>query len=113
MNPTNIKNWAITGAILWALFLGVNIDGRHYGLSFGKDGVTIHFGKQGGLMVKQLHKFNRGDMVRNIKFNGVSMLVIDTVIYDLVPCYILLLMTIGEQGTYPCHIIDSHCDLIG
>lgn len=45
MNPANIKNWVITGMILWALLFGVNIDGRHYGLSFGRDGVTLHFGK--------------------------------------------------------------------
>jgi len=44
MNPVNIKNWVITGIILWALLLGVNIGGKHYGLSFGKNGVTIHFG---------------------------------------------------------------------
>jgi hypothetical protein len=41
----NIRNIAITVAILWALFLGVNIDGKHYGLSFGKNGVTVHFGE--------------------------------------------------------------------
>jgi hypothetical protein len=41
----NIRNIAITVAILWALLLGVNIDGKHYGLSFGKNGVTVHFGE--------------------------------------------------------------------
>jgi hypothetical protein len=41
----NIRNIAITGAILWALFFGVNIEGKHYGLSFGKNGVTVHFGE--------------------------------------------------------------------
>ena len=62
-------------------------------------------------MVKQLHKFNRGDMITNTN-NKVSQLVTDTVIDNLVPCYTLLLMTIGEQGTYPCHIIDSNFDIV-
>jgi hypothetical protein len=44
MNPTNIKNWAITFVILWALVFGVNVGGKHYGLSFGKNGVTLHTG---------------------------------------------------------------------
>lgn len=45
MNPTNIKNWAITGVILWALIFGVNVGGKHYGLSFSKGGVTLHLGE--------------------------------------------------------------------
>ena len=40
----NIRNLAITGAILWALFFGVNIEGKHYGLSFSKSGVSVHMG---------------------------------------------------------------------
>lgn len=40
----NVKNIAFTIVILWALLFGVNIDGKHYGLSFAKNGVTVHFG---------------------------------------------------------------------
>lgn len=45
MSASDIKNWAITGVILWAIFFGVNVDGKHYGLSFSRDGVTVNFGK--------------------------------------------------------------------
>ena len=45
MLAQNIKAWAVTGVLLWALFFGVNVDGRHYGLSFGRGGVTVHFGE--------------------------------------------------------------------
>lgn len=41
----NIRNIVITGVIIWALLFGVNIGGKHYGLSFGKNGVTFHFGE--------------------------------------------------------------------
>ena len=41
----SIRNIAITGVILWALFFGVNVEGKHYGLSFSKSGVSVHFGE--------------------------------------------------------------------
>lgn len=40
-----IRNVAITVAILWVLFLGVNVDGKHYGLHFGRNGVTVQMGE--------------------------------------------------------------------
>ncbi len=30
--------------IIWALLFGVNIGGRHYGISCGNDGVTLQLG---------------------------------------------------------------------
>ena len=41
----NIRNGAITIVILWALFLGVNVEGKHYGLSFSRNGVTLDLGR--------------------------------------------------------------------
>ena len=39
-----IRNIAITFPIVWAIVFGVNFEGKHYGLSYSKNGVTIHFG---------------------------------------------------------------------
>jgi len=45
MSAASVKGWIITGVIVWAILFGVNVGGKHYGLSFGKNGVTVHFGE--------------------------------------------------------------------
>jgi hypothetical protein len=41
----NITQGVITIIILWALLFGVNVNGKHYGIACGNNGVTLKMGE--------------------------------------------------------------------
>ena len=44
----NLKNLVYLGVLLWALAFGVNFNGKHYGLRFRQDGVSLVYGEPVG-----------------------------------------------------------------
>ncbi len=40
-----IKNMVVSAVIIWALIFGVNVGGKHYGLDFSTNGVSIVWGR--------------------------------------------------------------------
>ena len=42
---TNIKEIIIAGIVIWVVVFGVNVDGKHYGLNFSTNGVSVVWGR--------------------------------------------------------------------
>ena len=40
-----VKNLVVGAIVVWALIYGINVNGKHYGLDFSKNGVTLIWGR--------------------------------------------------------------------
>ena len=42
---SNIPGIVVGCVVVWAVLFGVNVDGKHYGLNFSTNGVSVVWGK--------------------------------------------------------------------